>query len=391
VFFGPSHERVASRRFHDLIVLVVLFVIGQVVTYLAYEATRSGIAVYGVDSATYLRAAQTFPNDLAGRNWNSGLIFILWLGRLAGSPTAVLLLCQFVAVLTAGSMILRVGRHLSTPRLAWAGVVLYLCFPPVAQWTRYVLTDAIFIAGLITLVCIFVDDAPSARKIAMASGITLFLLFLRPNGFLVLPAVLTCVILRNSWRRRFRNATVALVWALVALLALFAGSLQRAYTDDNSFSTAFVRGEVVWNEPSLNLDMPTPEDPVSTNRDIIRYALNHPVAAGQLISARLGLDLIQFRPWYSGTQNAAILGVMIPFLIFTLVGLTKPISPRLRQAFLVFCVPQSLVIAASWASFEGRQGWWILGPSIPLFLLGWHFVHLRVSSRIEKLRGLSNE
>jgi len=352
----------------DGIKILVLFGLGQLLVVALYEVARNSVGIRGVDSATYLLAAETFPGDLQGRNWNSAFVGLLWVGRGLGSAEIFLVIINAALVLGASWCLLNWGRLLTRNLFAWLGPAFYLCHPLIAQWTRYVLTDSLFISGIIIFSYLAFAGHPTWQWKANLGLLALFLTLLRPNGFLLL-FVFVLQLVRGSGIRH-KRLTVMSGFAVLICLILFGGSLQHAYSEDNSFARSSIRGEIVWNEPSLTVKMPEPEYEVENTVDFLGYSLRHPIAVARLALSRVGLDLFQVRPWYSSPQNIFLLVVMPTFLALVLFGVMKERRTPSAGIVLLISALQAMVIAGSWASYEGRQGWWMMAPLIPFATVG---------------------
>lgn len=159
---------------------------------------------------------------------------------------------------------------------------------------------------------------------------------------------------------------MVLPWLAVVLAGLTLSSAQQIHGSQNSFAAKTVAGEVFWNEPDTALSMPEPDGQVVSNRDVVRYALEHPAAVTRLYGMRLGYELLQIRPRYSDQLNLFAI-VTTPLLwSAAIIGAWRMRKSPVVRGLLLITVPQALLICVTWATPEGRFGWWLLGPSMAL-------------------------
>jgi len=345
--------------------------VGQVLVVILFG--RAGVVQYGGDSATFVSAAERFPSDQGTLRGYTGYVAVLAMGDRLGSAAWFLLLVQNVLLLVACACIIDLGGRLGSRFGGVVGALALLLNPLFAQWFRYVLTETMFVSGIIILLWVMVRStnggtgwlwAVIATAVAVAS--------VRPNGVLLVASAASFLgwTMTKGRRRALGVTAVVAPWLLAGIAALTLSSAQEIHGSENSFASKTLAGEVFWNEPDTALSMPEPDRPVLNNRDVVAYALQHPLDIGRLYSARLGYELLQIRPRYSDQLNLFAV-VTTPLLWVAPAGgwLRSRRSP-IVAAHALIVVPQALLICVTWATPEGRFGWWLLGPSIVLSGVG---------------------
>jgi len=360
--------------------IAAAWVVGQALVVVLFG--RAGFVQLGGDSGTFLAAAERFPTDQGTLRGYSGYVAMLALGDFLGSASWVSLAIQNVVLLAACWCMIDLGQRLGLRSGGTFGALALLLNPLFAQWFRYVLTETLFVSGAIILVWTLHRAAIETGRWRWTAVATSILVgSVRPNGALLIASTLS-FIAWCIWRDRraaiYRSA-MALPWVIVGLAGLTLSSAQEIHGSENSFATKTVAGEVFWNEPDTALAMPEPARPVLANRDIVRYALDHPAAVGRLYGARLAYELFQIRPRYSGQLNLfALVTTTVVWLAAVLGGWLARKSPYVR-ALLLVTIPQAVLICVTWATPEGRFGWWLLGPS--MVLAGYGLEHVLARAR----------
>jgi hypothetical protein len=161
-------------------------------------------------------------------------------------------------------------------------------------------------------------------------------------------------------------------WLLGTLFALFvldSGSTDQLTSESSLFRTT-LEGEIVYGVNEISREMPQPSDLDRSNSAFLRYIIENPTAIFQIGVLRIYWELRQTRPWYSPSLNLFLTIKMISFYVFSAIGLMHVFSKPLVKAIAVMTLPSAVLIALTWAIWEGRFGWWFLVTWIPLFGIG---------------------
>ena len=346
-----------TKKQIDLLYILIFFGIGQVVTGLLFTLPFSPIQA--PDSRYYLSAADSFPSSMDGAHFGYvGFVGLLRVGLAVGSGPVFSVVVNSIGVIAAALALLSLGRRYSGEIAGWLAATFYLLHPLINQWTRYVLTETLFFAGIVIIAyCLgrAIDlDRWTWPPLWLAAGLTFTL---RPNGIVLLGAVITVLSLSQRKHLRRRLTIVAAAWATVVLLALVSPSLAATHGD---FGSEAWKGTVVHGVPETSISMPAPSSYDPSNRALIGYALDHPLDVGRLGATRIWWELKQVRPWYSNELNLFLTVSMTALYSLAALGVWSARKTQINLIILSISVPFGTVIASTWAIWEGRFGWWFL-------------------------------
>ena len=341
----------------DLLWILVIFAIGQIVTGLLFSLPFRPIQ--SPDSGYYLRAADSFPSSMDGAHFGYvGFVGLLRVGLALGSGPVFSVAINSAGVILAAMALLSLGRRYSGEIAGWSAATFYLLHPLINQWTRYVLTEPLFFSGVVlTAYCL--TRAIDLKRcfwgpLWLVTGLTYSL---RPNGIVLLGAVITILSLSQRARLSRRLIIVMATWAIVVGVALISPSLSAVHGD---FGSEMWKGTVVHGVPETSITMPEPSNYDSSNSALIGYALSHPVDVARLGVTRIWWEVKQVRPWYSRELNLFLTVSMATLHSLAVVGAWSARKTRLNLLILGITVPFAVVIASTWAIWEGRFGWWFL-------------------------------
>ncbi len=341
----------------DLLWILTIFAIGQIVTGLLFSLPFRPIQA--PDSGYYLRAADNFPSSIDSSYIGYvGFVGLLRVGLALGSGPVFSVVTNSVGVILAALALLSLGRRYSSEIAGWSAATFYLLHPLINQWTRYVLTETLFFSGVVlTAYCLAraVDiERWSWGPLWLVAGLTFSI---RPNGIVLLGAVITVLALSQRARLPRRLTIVAATWATILLLAVVSPSLSAVHGD---FGPETWKGTVVHGVPETSITMPEPSNFDNSNRALVGYALSNPADISRLAVTRVWWEMKQVRPWYSSDLNLFLTVSMTSLYSLAALGAWSARKTRLNLIILGISVPFGAVIASTWAIWEGRFGWWFL-------------------------------
>jgi len=293
---------------------------------------------------------------------------LVWLGGLIGSPSTVIVVLQGVLAVVAARALLAVGTQIHSPVAGWISACWFLLFIEVVQWTRYILTESFFFSVTVILVFVAVSPWKSERyKIFLLIIISVSGSTLRPNGFILIGAVLTFILVKYQTPARVIVGTIV-TWSILVLSQITIPWLSTH--DTGSFQMRFLKGEVFWNQTDFQKVMPSANDEIQSTTDLLFYIFQNPIDSIALIFSRVGWELIQIRPWYSDFHNLYIILFMIIFYVAAMVGWAKVRHSNLNLFVWCLTIPSIVLIGATWAIYEGRFAWWFLVAWMPWVGIG---------------------
>jgi len=349
--------RTVTKKHVDLLWILAIFGIGQIATGLLFSLPFRPIQA--PDSGYYLQAADNFPGSIDGSRFGYiGFVGLLRIGLALGSGPVFSVVANSAGVILAALALLSLGRRYSGEIAGWSATTFYLLHPLINQWTRYVLTETLFYSGVVLTAYYLARTIEQERRswgpLWVITGLTYSL---RPNGIVLLAAVVTVLTLSQRIYLSKRLALVAATWAAVLFLALVSPSLSAAHGD---FGSETWKGTVVHGVPDTSITMPEPSSFDSSNKALIGYALSNPADVGRLAVTRVWWEMKQVRPWYSRDLNLFLTVSMSALYSLAVVGAWSARKTRLNLIIVGISVPFAAVIASTWAIWEGRFGWWFL-------------------------------
>jgi 4-amino-4-deoxy-L-arabinose transferase-like glycosyltransferase len=343
-----------SRK--DLVGATGLFVVGQLIVGVLFSLPFG--PVEGGD--TYMSIAEGFP-DLSGSEWGyGGYVAVLAFGQFLGSGPWFTFFLQSIAVIVAGSVLVDLGRRFAGGLAGWFAAAFYLLYPLLTQWSRYLLTESLFYAGVVIttgcLVRAVEEDRPRWWPLWVCATATATL---RPNGIILIGSVTSVLALSCIRKSALRLLAVTAVWIAVLIGVLVSPTLTTG-SPENGFGPRTWAGDVVWNVPEERISMPQPINQDPSNAAFVNYVLSHPVEMADLGARRVWWELKQVRPWYSRSLNAFTATTMTVFYLLTAIGAWTSRRSSITLVVASITLPFMALIAVTWAIWEGRFGWWFL-------------------------------
>jgi hypothetical protein len=314
---------------------------------LALGASTAGDSPRYVESARALLAGQPPTGKAAGY---SGFAAVLaGVIALTGDPLAIAWVNALAMALAACAVVFH--THLLFGRVASvAAGVLIVANLELANWTRYVLTDALYTAA-VTIAACAVEAASRMRRHSLAAAAAcLSAASLRPEGWLLPPIAAVAAAARRS--RRLAVMTAASMLAL-AVFAATRPNVARAV----QFETPeqwLARGTVIWATDIWRVEMPPSDRRYSSWQDGLHLALEQPVASARLALARVGAELVHIRPFYSMRHNVAIVLFYAPLFLLAAAGASERFARPGVPFVLVVIAGQLAVVALTFADADGR-------------------------------------
>jgi len=330
-------------NYRRLLILGLLLILGQVlITALIGLPSEP---VLSPDSGFYLDGAERLPFLLPKQRPYLGMILYLRICSWLGSAPWAALFFNSVAVWVAAEALWQITCRSAGERAGWIAAGLWLLNPLTAQWTRYVLTEPLFFSAVIGWLW-FAMFCPGSCLLLYSAVVAT----LRPNGFTLLAAALSWVVVIRSSQRKQAIAYLMVGWIVlgVALVVLAPVVSPVAHKVPGFIAS----GVVIHSHPELALSM------------------DEPLAVPRLLITRLAWEFGQWRPWYSFRFNAFIAIFMATFYVLALRGACLVRGTRLFWAVILITIPSLLVIAFTWSIHEGRFAWWALVAWIPWVAIG---------------------
>jgi hypothetical protein len=363
------NSKSANDEVKKFVVFVFLFTIGQIAVSGLFSLNT--FVISRGDSLFYLSASTRITDLTAFEQLYSGYIYLLHLSQFFSESGIFMVLIQSLFVLFAGYALFSISEELGGSKAAWFAVTFYFLLPMLTQWTRYILTESIFYALIIIglrLATLRHDD----QKTFLIVPVIVLVIFLRPNGIVIACALATILVIAKFRSILFSTLLVILIWSIGFTfgLTLLSSNHVGQGTVQSSIFEKTLEGDVVFGVAETRHKMPPPLNSDRSNGAFIKYISENPGDNIQLGALRLFWEFKQVRPWYSTSLNVFISFVMFGFYTFCLIGMIKVRNKAIVRATVILTLPSALLIAGTWAIWEGRFAWWILICWIPIFGVG---------------------
>jgi hypothetical protein len=270
-----------------------------------------------------------------------------------GEPGAIAF--QFGAAALATLALFALGRSLGGVTAGVLAAAFFVVDVDVARWHVYLLTDSLYMS-LVVLATWSVHRAArgSWPARAGAAAIVACAAVLRPNGWLLVPIALIYWIVRTSAQPSLKIAA----WA--AVLIGFTGALVFGGTSRGAFQSerpdeSLRQGVLISNFDGWRLTMPADAAPSEPSLGgVLSYILRHPWATTKLAAARVGIELAHARPFYSRAHNVVVLGMLALIYPLVALGFSRHADQPLVWLMAAIAVSDFLVVAATFADWDGR-------------------------------------
>jgi 4-amino-4-deoxy-L-arabinose transferase-like glycosyltransferase len=348
---------------------VLLFTLGQIAVSGLFSLNT--FVISRSDSFFYLTASARVPDLTSFEQLYMGYIYLLHVSQFFSDSGTFMVLIQSLFVILASYALFSITEQIGSPKAAWISVSFYLLLPMLTQWTRYILTESIFYALIIIGMRLATLRKSNWTRFLLFPVIVL-MIFMRPNGIISACAVLTILIILKLKRNLVSTLLGVLIWCLGIVFSstLLSSNSTGQETVQSSIFDKTLEGTVVFGVEELKRKMPPPLTSDRSTGAFIQYISDHPADNLRLGAHRLFWEFKQVRPWYSTSLNLFISFTMFSFYFFSLIGLIRVKNKMIVRAAVVLTLPSALLIAGTWAIWEGRFAWWVLICWIPFFAVG---------------------
>jgi 4-amino-4-deoxy-L-arabinose transferase-like glycosyltransferase len=322
----------------------------------------------GGDSPRYLEGAENLLRGLPlqGRQLSySGYAFLIAFCRLTGAGLTGVVFTQLVLAATASVALYDLGRRLHGHRAGLIAAGLFASNPDIARWNAFILTDSLYISLVILSVwCVDTATRRGRYWYAIAAAPLAMAALVRPNGMFLLMVALTYVVGRSISRQSLR-------WLIISgiILAFVLGAIiaSRFYPPSSLEHPEVTLRKGITGINSWRVSMPAELTPIKGEWSAaLGYAARHRFAYFRLALARVSIELIHIRPFYSIRHNIILLATL-PLIYFSaLLGFRLNRDRSLAHLILLVISSHLFLVALTFADGDGRFLLYVL-PLICLF------------------------
>ena len=324
-----------------------------------------GLVKYGNDSYRYINDAKKFLNfDFTDLHTSKiSYIFLISVIFFFNLNFTSIVIIQFLTTIISSICLYLIGRNLFSK---WVGLIclfIFFNYIPIQLRNFYILTEILFINFSIILIylCFFKQN----HKIIIIF-LSLFILFLRPQGFLIILSLFFTVILFSNLSRiyNFIFKTI-LIFASLCLLIFFINIGIKDYELINSLS----RGEI-WGY-SFETNSICRRDCIKglTNPSLYEknifgffiYLKENILILTRVAFFKIILFFSGWRPYYSDLHNIFIIFYHLPIYIFFCMHFFKFKKLNSFETFTIIYISLNvLFISITFVDWSGRFVMFIL-------------------------------
>ncbi len=324
-----------------------------------------------LDSGRYIEGANKILDkiSLIGRELQFiGYMLVIAFTKLMGLPLGSVLIIQIGFAILSAFALYDIAIKISNSKIAGiTAMALYLCNPFITSWHMYILTESLYTSFVILSLWCLIRLLQSKNIIDLAYSIPIFLMtmLIRPNGWILLPIWIICIIIRfpkqKKWKAFFSGFVFILFIFSMSSIGIFNKSIQITTPVKN-----LKQGITVWGHEELSLEMPQDVD-IDDNNWIngVKYIFRHPLPCAKLAICRVSYTLVHIRPYHSTKYKIRVLIWIIPAYILTFISLLYYKKNKIVLISIIYIVSHLFVVALSYAEHDSRFDIYIL----PMFYL----------------------
>ncbi len=233
--------------------------------------------------------------------------------------------------------------------------LLFALNPEFSAWHTAVMTESLYtsVVCVIAWLAVWATERKTAVRLPEIFALTFLTAFIRPTGWILLPAVAiywAVNLLKSVWSK-----LVAVVCVIAIFLTMaFAGRSFNEGIQKESPSVKLYTGEVVWQEDLWRVKMP-PADLAKTDLTSgLIYGIRHPVASAWLVVKRLAVMFLRIRPSYSWKHNLFLLVYHVPLTLLAFIGAWLGWKSRHVRMATAFVIAHAVVVALTFNDNDGR-------------------------------------
>jgi len=324
-----------------------------------------GFIKYGNDSSTYIAYAKNlidynFSNlDLSKLSY---IFLIATVMFLKLNLTSIIIL-QFITTIISSFCLYLIGKKISSK---WVGLIclsLFLTYLPIQLRNFYLLTEMLFV-NLSIILTYFVFFNKEKKILILLIGI--FILFLRPQGFLILLSISFTIFIFFKFNKNY-NFTLKLltIFCFFLFFLFFTNIGINHYNLIESLSRGIIWG-YSFDTSSICLKecisgFTNPELYEKNFFGLLLYINDNFFILVKVSIYKIILFLSGWRPYYSLLHNLFVLSFHVPmYLLFCIYFLRFKKFDQLEIFTLIYIFLSTIFIGATFADWSGRYVMYIL-------------------------------
>ena len=330
-----------------------------------------GLVLYGSDSISYIKDAKRFLNlDFSDLHTSklSYIFFITFVLSLNLGLTSIVIFQFFTTIISSFCLYLICKKLFSK----WVGVTclfLFLTYLPIQLRNFYILTEILFINLSIILVylCFFKQSYKTSIIL-----ISLFILFLRPQGFLIILSLFFTIIIFKKFNGIY-NLLLKLGLFLISffIIIFFINIGIKDYELINSLSRGIIWGYSFDTNSICKKEcikgFSNPELYKKNIFEFFLYLKDNFLIITKVAFFKLTLYFSGWRPYYSNLHNIYIVLIHVPIFFLFVAYFLKTKKLYSLETFIIFYIGLSVIfVSVTFVDWSGRFIMYIL-PFMMIF------------------------
>jgi len=324
-----------------------------------------GFIKYGNDSSTYL----TYAKQLTNFNFSNldilklSYIFLIAVVMFLKLNLTTVIILQFLTTIVSSFCLYLMGKKIFSK---WVGLLclsFFLTYLPIQLRNFYLLTEMLFInfSIILTYLVFFNKD----KKISILL-IAIFILFLRPQGFLILLSISFSIFIFSKLNKNYNFILKLLtIFTFLFFLLFFINFGINDYNFIDSLSRGMIWGfSFETNSICFEKCISGLTNPGIYEKNIlglVLYIKDNFLILTKVSIYKIILFFTGWRPYYSFAHNLFVLCFHIPiYILFCIYFLKLKKFDQLEIFTLLYVLLSAIFIGITFADWSGRYIMYIL-------------------------------
>ena len=324
-----------------------------------------GFIKYGNDSSTYL----TYAKQLTNFNFSNldilklSYIFLIAVVMFLKLNLTTVIILQFLTTIVSSFCLYLMGKKIFSK---WVGLLclsFFLTYLPIQLRNFYLLTEMLFINFSIILTYLVFFNKDKKFLILL---IAIFILFLRPQGFLILLSISFSIFMFSKLNKNYNFILKLLtIFTFLFLLLIFTNFGINDYNFIESLSRGMIWGfsfetnSICFEKCISGLTNPNIYE--KNILGLVLYVKDNFLILTKVSIYKIILFFTGWRPYYSFAHNLFVLCFHIPiYILFCIYFLKLKKFDQLEIFTLLYVLLSAIFIGITFADWSGRYIMYIL-------------------------------
>lgn len=359
-----NYKKILNKNFNYFLIVPYLIWISLIIFYIFNShiikaGELEGFVLYGSDSSRYIVDAKKFLELDFSSIHTSKLSYILLITVIFFFKLNLtsLVFFQFISTIISSLCLFLICKKLFSK---WVGLIclfFFLTCLPIQLRNFYILTEILFINSsiILTYFCFFKQNHKTLILL-----ISIFILFLRPQGFLIIISLFfTIIIFKKKNHTNDLLLKGILTFISIFLLIFFINLGVQDYDLINSLSRGIIWGYSFDSNSICKkncIDGFTDPNLYERNvLDFLKYLKDNFLIVIKISFLKIILFFTGWRPYYSNLHNTYIALTYLPiFFLFSIYYLSSKIINPFKIFSIFYIGLSTLLISITFVDWSGR-------------------------------------